>query len=268
MVSLNGWLKLDRSVLDNPVVTKSTNHLAVWIFLLCCATPKPYKVLFEGRETVISAGQLITSRQSIAERMKIKNTKGKVDGNVVQRVLKDFENAQQITQQGTNKNRLITICNWVKYQSTAQQGARQLHNERTTTAQQLHTYKEDKEDKENNKKNIYTVEIGDIVAYLNKKAGTNYAFNEKNTIELINARMKEGYTVADFEKMIDNKCADWLGTEWAKYLRPSTLFGEKFESYLKAPAPAAKKNKRGSMYSTEGASFDISKYENSSLFDD
>lgn len=266
MVSLNGWLKLDRSVLDNPVVTKSTNHLAVWIFLLCSATPKPYKVLFEGRETAISAGQLITSRQSIAERMKIKNTKGKVDGNVVQRVLKDFENAQQITQQGTNKNRLITICNWVKYQSTAQQGARQLHNECTTTAQQLHTYKEDKKDKENNK-NIYTVEIGKIISYLNGKAGTDYTSNEKNTVELINARMKEGYTVADFETVIDKKCAEWLETEFAKYLRPSTLFGEKFESYLKAPA-AKKKNKRGSMYSSDGASFDIAKYEKSSLFDD
>lgn len=266
MVSLNGWLKLDRSVLDNPVVTKSTNHLAVWIFLLCSATPKPYKALFEGRETVINAGQLITSRQSIAERMKIKNTKGKIDGNVVQRVLKDFENAQQITQQGTNKNRLITICNWVKYQSTAQQGARQMHNERTTTAQQLHTYKEDKEDKENNKKNIYTVEIGDIVAYLNTKSGTNYTPTAKNTIKHISAILNEGYTVADFKTVIDNKCAEWLNTDYAQYLRPDTLFGSKFESYLKAPK--RKKKSKGSVYSTEGASFDISEYENSSLFDD
>ena len=36
----------------------------------------------------------------------------------------------------------------------------------------------------------------------------------------------------DFQRVIDNKCADWKGTEWEKYLRPATLFGTKFESYL------------------------------------
>ena len=34
--------------------------------------------------------------------------------------------------------------------------------------------------------------------------------------------------------VIDKKCAEWIGTEYEKYLRPETLFGTKFEGYLNA----------------------------------
>lgn len=107
----------------------------------------------------------------------------------------------------------------------------------------------------------------DIVDYLNATAGTKYRASSKATQAHINARLKEGYTVADFKTVIDRKSTEWKGTEFEQYLCPETLFGTKFEKYLNAPA-AKKKNKRGSMYSSEGASFDVSKYENSSLFND
>lgn len=74
-----------------------------------------------------------------------------------------------------------------------------------------------------------------IVAYLNEKAGTAYRTNGAATNRLINARLSEGYTLDDFKTVIDNKCAEWLGSDMAKYLRPETLFGSKFESYLNAP---------------------------------
>ena len=38
--------------------------------------------------------------------------------------------------------------------------------------------------------------------------------------------------VDDFKKVIDTKAAEWLGTDMEKFLRPQTLFGSKFESYL------------------------------------
>ena len=44
--------------------------------------------------------------------------------------------------------------------------------------------------------------------------------------------MNEKYTVEDFYSVIDKKTAEWLNTEQEKYLRPETLFGTKFESYL------------------------------------
>lgn len=74
-----------------------------------------------------------------------------------------------------------------------------------------------------------------ITSYLNEKAGTSYKASSKKTKSLIHARLSEGFTVEDFKKVIDNKCADWLGTDYAQYLRPATIFGTKFESYLNAP---------------------------------
>lgn len=79
--------------------------------------------------------------------------------------------------------------------------------------------------------------ITEIVDYLNEKAHKNYRSNNKTTIRHINARLKEGRTLLDFKQVIDNRCATWLGTDMAQYLRPETLFGSKFESYLNAPAP-------------------------------
>ena len=76
--------------------------------------------------------------------------------------------------------------------------------------------------------NIYN----DVVAYLNEKAGTNYKASTPKTQSLIKVRCKEGFVLADFKRVIDNKCNEWLNTEWEKYLRPETLFGNKFESYL------------------------------------
>ncbi len=82
-----------------------------------------------------------------------------------------------------------------------------------------------------------------IVDYLNQKAGTNYKASTKKTKTCIHARFEEGFTEDDFITVIDKKCDDWLGTEWEKFLRPETLFGTKFESYLNAKVtPKAKTN--------------------------
>lgn len=79
--------------------------------------------------------------------------------------------------------------------------------------------------------------ITEIVDYLNEKAHKKYKPNSKTTRRHINARLNEGYTLSDFKQVIDNRCATWLGTDMEQYLRPETLFGSKFESYLNASAP-------------------------------
>ena len=38
--------------------------------------------------------------------------------------------------------------------------------------------------------------------------------------------------ISDFKTVIDKKVKSWAGTEWEKFIRPETLFGTKFESYL------------------------------------
>lgn len=72
-----------------------------------------------------------------------------------------------------------------------------------------------------------------IIEYLNKKVGSNYKYTTDKTKKLISARLKENFTESDFYKVIDNKTLEWLNnSEMEKYLRPETLFGTKFESYL------------------------------------
>lgn len=84
----------------------------------------------------------------------------------------------------------------------------------------------------NNNNDNNKINYNIIVDYLNSKANTRYKSTTPKTQTLIKARIKEGFTIDDFKKAIDNKCNEWLGTEWEKYLRPETLFGNKFESYL------------------------------------
>lgn len=90
----------------------------------------------------------------------------------------------------------------------------------------------DKNKDKEKKKEIYK----SVLDRLNEKAGTNYRASSKATQGHINARLAEGYTLEDFFTVIEKKCAEWKGSNMEMYLRPETLFGSKFESYLNAPA--------------------------------
>lgn len=74
-----------------------------------------------------------------------------------------------------------------------------------------------------------------LIKHLNEKAGTNY--NVTLSVEhLISDLFNEGYTVDQIRTVIDKKCAEWMPDEKMRaYLRPSTLFGDKFGEYLAAP---------------------------------
>lgn len=72
----------------------------------------------------------------------------------------------------------------------------------------------------------------EICEYLNKRTGSNYKYTTNKTKDLIKARFNEGFTLDDFKLVIDKKCVEWMNTDMQKYLRPETLFGTKFESYL------------------------------------
>lgn len=89
----------------------------------------------------------------------------------------------------------------------------------------------------------------EVIEYLNLKAQTRYRASTPKTKQLIRARLSEGFVLDDFKIVIDNKCADWKGTEWEKFLRPETLFGTKFEGYLNARQTVQKSaNKNADLY--------------------
>lgn len=70
------------------------------------------------------------------------------------------------------------------------------------------------------------------IVYLNQVANKRYKFVDK-TKKFLLARFNEGYTLEDFKQVIDVKTEEWKDNpEFFKYLRPETLFGSKFDSYL------------------------------------
>ena len=82
----------------------------------------------------------------------------------------------------------------------------------------------------------------EIIEYLNEKAGTSYKVSTKKTQQVIHARIAEGFGVEDFKKVIDTKVNEWAGTDMDKFIRPETLFGTKFESYLNQKQQNRRKN--------------------------
>lgn len=88
---------------------------------------------------------------------------------------------------------------------------------------------------------ITLAEIKEIIEYLNIKSNSHYKYSTDKTQTLIKARIKDGFTLDDFKIVIDKKCEEWLGTDFEKFLRPETLFSNKFEGYLNQKITAKKK---------------------------
>lgn len=150
---MEGWIRSYRKMFDNPIITKDAEYLAVWIYLLHYATHTGYDTLFGSQRITLKPGQLITSRRSIADKLRISESK-------VQRILKTFEIEQQIEQQVTRQNRLISLLNWERYQKSEPQSEPQVNHDRTTTEPQVNTnnnvIKNDSPNETNNEENGIT----------------------------------------------------------------------------------------------------------------
>ena len=115
-----------------------------------------------------------------------------------------------------------------------------------------------------NNTNILNNIYSSVIDYLNEKTERigkeKYSSTSTKTQKLIKARLREKYELEDFKTVIDKKCKEWLGTDMEKYLRPETLFGNKFESYLKQKTGGNKNgntgNKRSYTRNTEKKGFD------------
>src|SRR5690554_4966639 len=124
------------------------------------------------------------------------------------------------------KKTVIIIVNYDFYQGD---GDKKRH-ETDTKTKRNRTNNNDNNDNKN-----YYVEI---IEFLNECASANYRHTTKKTRELINARMKEGFTVDDFKTVIEYCCREWKGKTFGNgelgdsYLRPSTLFNNKFDERL------------------------------------
>tara|TARA_R100001594_G_scaffold12462_1_gene27649 strand:- start:387 stop:1238 length:852 start_codon:yes stop_codon:yes gene_type:complete len=215
----NGWIKLHRKTLDNPIVMKDTDHFAVWMWLLLNATHSDYDTIYEGERVTLKAGQFITGRKIISKELKINESK-------IQRILKTFESEQQIEQQTNPRCRLISILRWTNYQLDEQQSEQQVNNKRTLN---------NKNKKNNN--NIYVQEFEELWSLVPKKVNKKKSY-QKYLIVIKKVDHNTIYT--SFKNQVLN---NWKDTD--PQFTPALnvwLNGERWEDVI--IKPTAKNNKK------------------------
>lgn len=136
-----GWFKFHRQIFDNPICTKDAEHFLLWCYILSEAKYEDgERVLFKNEEITLSKGQLLKTTTQIAQELKIKEMK-------VYRILKLLENEKQIVKQTSNKNTLITVLNWEKYQSCEEQNEKPMKNQCKTDVEPSYYNKEYKKER-------------------------------------------------------------------------------------------------------------------------
>ena len=105
-------------------------------------------------------------------------------------------------------------------------------------------------------------DIKQIVDYLNEKSQSQFKAKTEATRKSIIARLKEGYTVEDFKRVIDSKVKDWSDSSMREYLRPQTLFRPaNFEAYLNEANRPDKKGKKNSFSDYPQNTYDFAELE-------
>ena len=244
------WIRLSTDVFYNRKIRQISSLpdgdsiIVMWFRLLCIA----------GN---VNDGGLVYFTKELPYTEEMLSTEFVKPLKTVQMALQIFQQFDMIEIDGNT----IRISNWEKYQNiegmekireqNKKRKRKQREREKLALEEKSHvtvtgrhaTDKDIEEDIEKEKKNIYIVEISEIISYFNSVTKQRRSTDNKKANEFITARLREGYTVADFKKVIDNKWVDWNGTEYEKFMRPETLFAPShFEAYLNQ-APYVKRKK-------------------------
>lgn len=132
MSDANGWVKIYRKMLDNPVITKSFAHMGIWLYLLLHAAHKETDVLFSGKRFTIQAGQLVTTRSKLCSL----TLEERLTPRQVRTILEDFEREKQITKEsrnGTGGGMIITITRWADFQTDGRLATELINGRATVT---------------------------------------------------------------------------------------------------------------------------------------
>ncbi|MGJ0848293.1 conserved phage C-terminal domain-containing protein [Tissierella praeacuta] len=223
---MSGWISIHRKIKDNWIwEDKPFSKGQAWIDILLMVNHE-YKKIPLGNELVeVKRGSRVTSIRQLCDRWGWSNTK-------VRGFLKLLEEEKMLIVKSDSKKTTLTVVNYNDYQvakdSENDTETTEKHHRNIAEKSQKHTNNNDNNDNNDNK-DIYA----DIVEYLNSKTNKNFKHTSKATQRHISARLNEKYTLDDFKKVIDIKTSHWLGDpKMETYLRPETLFGTKFESYL------------------------------------
>lgn len=236
------YIKLSRKMLEWEWYT-DVNTCRLFIHMLLKANWKDGR--FQGAD--VPRGSFVSSISRLALETGLSEMQ-------VRTALKHLKTTGEVTGCQQAKFTVFTVNNYNKYQAdnrviTEEQQTcnrevteeQQADNTRVTTIEEKKEVKNERMEEGKKVDHMSSCTSADrtpeypykaVIDYLNTKMGTSYRASSKDTQKHIRGRFQEGYTLIDFEKVIDKKVREWKGTEFEKFLRPSTLFGSKFENYL------------------------------------
>ncbi len=145
---MQGWIKLHRKLLDNPIFN-DPHLLKLWIYCLLKATHSERKQIIGKQIVELKPGQFVTGRFSLAkEYNRDAKPKDVVSDRTLWRWMKFLEESEFLSIKSTTKYSVVTINNWDKYQDNVQQTSSKC----PSNVQQVSTNKNDK-----NEENINVV---------------------------------------------------------------------------------------------------------------
>lgn len=214
---INGFVKLDRGILNWEWYSEPCTR---GLFIHCILKANWKAGSWKGQP--YERGQFITSLSSLADET----------GYSVQNIktaLKHLISTGELTSKATNRYRIITVCNYDKYQVTNKPDNKVLTNNQQTANKQLTTDEEYKEIKNKRSNNIYATSFKEVWKIYPKKKEKSASY------KAYQARINDGYTEEELLEATKAYVAECEKTgQWVKTAK--TFFGRNtpFIDYLKA----------------------------------
>ena len=238
-----GWISIHRKIQEHAIWDSSEpfDKRSAWIDLILLANHEDRKILHGLKVEEVKRGSKITSLRKLS-------TRWKWSINKVKRFLELLQELDMISYKSDSKKTTYTIVKYNVYQnediSKRNTNGTPTENKRESNENQTETNNNDNNANNDNKDIVEQNFYKEVIDYLNEKASKGFKASTRKNQELIKARMNEGFNVEDFKKVIDNKVLTWKGdSKMDQYLRPVTLFGTKFESYLNENVAVVAKSK-------------------------
>ena len=217
---MSGWIKLHRKLCEKAFYSKDSQKVHLWVHLIMSANHAGKEELLGGKPFFCASGQFTTGRKQLSSETGISESK-------IERILTYFEKIeQQIEQQKTSSNRLITVLRWDEYQESEQRSEQQVNNNRTASEQQVNTLQEYKECKKGKNKDIESKRVAAEAATISRKdefGRSLIPFMEKYSKDMIRAffdywsEMNKSKTKMRFETEktweVGKRLATWASNE-------------------------------------------------------
>ena len=210
---MSNHMEVIKAALTDPELTK--NELRVLLCIVFFSTKEKKKIL----------------RSFLSETLKI-------DANRISKITSDLQRKGYI-----NK---VNVKGVIEYEQTYQNGNTYQNGKPEPLTESVSTYQNGNIPTLYNKTNtVYSIHNTDspaenpapppyaeIIRDLNLVTKKRFSHRTEKTRVSIKARFSDGFTLEDFKHVHRVKSEQWLNSDMEKYLRPATLYGNKFENYL------------------------------------